>query len=90
MLLTGVQVTLPELMSEKQYRQCELSKASGSQVQRHVAFIPSDKAKPGKYLKLPSPWGDGWLVDSVGPVREIEDVDQARDNLKRFQYVLGD
>jgi hypothetical protein len=78
-------------MDNKQYRQCELHKnLDGGAVSRHVAFIPSDKAKVGKVLKLPDPLGDGWVVDSIGPVRTFDDVDKMRDNLKRFKWVLGE
>ena len=78
-------------MENRQYRQCEMHKAlNGTAVARHVAYIPSDKAKIGKTINLPEPWGDGWIVDSIGPVREFEDVDRMRENLKRFKWVLGE
>ena len=75
--------------NSKQYRQCELHKTEGDSVSRHVAFIPSSKAKVGKVLRLPEPWGDGWVVDSVGPIRVWDDVDKIRENLKRFGWSLG-
>lgn len=77
---------------DKQYRQCSLSKPVGTGRKLHMAFLPTEFAKVGRIvgLKFGDEWVEGWRVDSVGPVRTVLDVDLARGDHKRFQWVLGD
>jgi hypothetical protein len=79
-------------VDSKQYRQCFMSsKQEDGSVFRHAAYLPNEKAKLGKKLDIDL-YGKtikGFVVDFVGPVVTIEDVDKARENLKRFKWVLG-
>jgi hypothetical protein len=77
---------------DRMYRQCSLSRTleSGA-IERHVAYIPNERAKVGKILDLK--FGEelrkGWRVDEVGPCRELSDLDLAHGDHKRFEWVLG-
>ena len=61
-------------------------------VERHVAFIPSEKAKLGKILDLDfdGETRKGFRVDEVWGIVTVDDVDRWRESHKRFQWVLGD
>jgi hypothetical protein len=80
-------------MDNKQYRQCHMTSTQedGSKL-HHTAFLPSEKAKLGKALdiELGGKWIKGFVIDFVGSTVTIDDVDKARENLKRFQWVLGE
>jgi hypothetical protein len=76
----------------KQYRQCSMSsKQEDGSVLKHVAYLPSEKAKVGKAVdvELGGKWVEGFVIESMGTSVTIEDVDKARENLKRYQWVLG-
>lgn len=59
--------------------------------EKYVAYLPTDFAKVGKVvcLKFGEEWRDGWLIDSVGPVRNMTDMDLSREDHKRYEWVLG-
>ena len=60
--------------------------------QVYTAYIPSCFAKVGKTIgiKIKDEWEEGWVIDEAGPCRNIEDVNNSRENHKRFSWVLGD
>ena len=79
-------------MKSNQYRQCTMhaDQPDGS-ILRHVAYLPSEKAKLGKTVDIVDDGKEykGFVIDFVGESVTIDDVDKVRENLKRFGWVLG-
>jgi hypothetical protein len=78
--------------NKSQYRQCELfRKISATATESYVAYLPTSCAKVGKKIDLlfKDEWRRGWTITSVGPCREIETINDSRDDTKRFGWVLG-
>ncbi len=73
-------------MSNEMYKQCELRDGSG---RVDTAWIPTKHARQGKLLRI----GDdpvSWKVTAVfDGVCSEEGLLAARENLKRFKWVLG-
>ena len=68
----------------KLYRQCELVNGD----KRRVAFIPNEKAKAGKILRIGDE--DGWRVAKTYDVLSEEDLELQHLALKGWQSVLPD
>jgi hypothetical protein len=58
----------------------------------YVAFIPTKYASVGRTIgiKFGDEWREGFVIDAVGKVTNISDVDLAREDHKRFRWVLGE
>lgn len=76
-------------VSDVTYRQCELHRPRTGETD--IAWIPASFAKRGKWLRI----GEDpvtWQVTEVyaGTTLTAEQMLRLREELKRFQYVLGD
>lgn len=72
------------------YKQCSMKHRDGFV---HVAWIPTEFARRGKFLKLlfGSDWQNGWQVIEVySEVKNKELLDLERNVHKDFVYVLGE
>ena len=76
-------------MSDITYRQCHLRRPETGQFD--TAWIPAHLAKAGKHVVFKDMLGT-WLVDEVygSTTLSTEELLRRRENLKRFQWVLGD
>lgn len=81
-------------MENKNYRQCMMSsKQEDGSYLHHTAYLPTEKAKMGKLLdiEIGGKWISGFKIYFVSDtVRTIDDVDNYRENMKRFKWVLGE
>ena len=80
-------------MENNNYRQCFMASVQeDGSVLHHAAYLPSEKARVGKCLdiELGGKLIKGFVIYFVGSSVKIDDVDKARENLKRFQWVLGE
>ena len=86
----GVQLSPSAQMDTKQYRQCSMTRKVETSTETHVAFLPTEFAKVGKTvgIKFGDEWREGFVIDSVGPSRELSDMDLGREDCKRFRWVL--
>ena len=76
-------------MAETTYRQCELRRPSTGEFE--VAWMPVSFAVAGKWVRI----GDdpvSWKVTEVYRATNLtaEDMIRRRENLKRFQWALGE
>lgn len=76
-------------MSKITYRQCELRRPRSGEID--IVWIPAGLARVGKWLRVGDDPGT-WQVAEVytGTNLTADQMLRLREDLNRFQYVLGD
>lgn len=66
------------------YTQCLMSRSSGTGRMQHVAWIPTQFARKGRYVKIDFETGtvDGWRIDETWAVQSAGDTNERSQDYK--------